>query len=118
MRILKSILLIIVLAFGALAMGATKSMKQEYKEFQKAGNEKVEVLEDKLDKMKDKVSKMSGDAKEEMHERYEELVEYKDDLKDRLSKLSEASSESWVSVKSKINQMTLNLESRVDKSIN
>lgn len=115
---IKKTLLTSTLFVLSLSTLASVNVKKEYKELKAATEEKIEVMDKKLEKVGDKVSSLSGDAKEEMKERYEDLLEMKDALKERLADAGDATSNTWEKTKDRVEDYADDLESKIDKAIN
>ncbi len=117
-KMIKTILTTIFLASLSFSVRASIDMSKEYKELKKTTEQKIEVMDKKLEKVEDRISELSGDAKDEMEARYENFIEMKDDLKDRLADAGDTTADKWDAAKDRIEDYADDLESRIDKAIN
>jgi len=115
---LKKILLTGTFFMLSLSTFASTDVKKEYKELKAVTEEKIELMDKKLEKIGDKVSGLTGEAKEEMQEKYNDLLEMKDTLKERLADAGNSTDSTWEKTKDRLEDYADDLESKIDKAIN
>ncbi len=114
---LKKILLISVVCLFSVTSFAGNGVKEKYQELKKVTEQKIVVMDKKLEKLSQKTSKLTGEAKIEMKKKYDELVVMKDSLKKKLADAGESTSDKWDDVKDKLEDYADTVESKIDEAI-
>lgn len=115
MRITTRLFITILFAF---TLTAHAGIKKEYTQLKEATNQKIKVVESKLEKMGDRISELSGEAKDEMQVQYKELVAMKTKLQAELAEAGEVTEDKWEMAKDRVEDYADSLESKVDEAIN
>ncbi len=110
-------LIFTVLLTYSLSVFSANETKVEIQKFKKAANQKIELMEEKLDVIKDKIANKSGEAKEILSDKYEELKEMTIDFKDKVTSTNFSTKDKWDDLKDNIEDYADKIESKFDELI-
>lgn len=114
----KKFLLATLLTLSSVLSFASTNVEEKYKELKSATQEKIEVIENKLEKIGERISYLSGEAKVEMKKNYKKMIKMKDSLENQLADAGDSTADTWAKTKDKVEDYADDLESRLDKAIN